>query len=178
MIKEENGTMIDHSSATETCDALDNNCLLSDAIGLWASSQPQATALVFLAEGEVETESMSYLQMHGRAMAVAQHLKEQDLDGQRALLLFHSSIDYVTTFLGCLYAGVIAIPVFPPRQNRHAARVAAISKDAAAEVILTQGKLKCEIEDRMSGLECGAANRILAIDEAVQDHGPDWITPD
>ena len=57
--------------------------------------------------------------------------------GERALLLYPPGLDFITAFFGCLYGGVIAVPVYPPRRNRSLGRIQAIADDADAKVALT-----------------------------------------
>ena len=46
-------------------------------------------------------------------------------------------LDFIAAFFGCLYAGVVAVPAYPPRRNRSLARIQAIVDDAEAKVALT-----------------------------------------
>ncbi|MSW65126.1 MAG: AMP-binding protein [Actinobacteria bacterium] len=34
--------------------------------------------------------------------------------GDRALLVYPPSLDFIITFIACLRAGIVAVPVFPP----------------------------------------------------------------
>jgi acyl-CoA synthetase (AMP-forming)/AMP-acid ligase II len=58
---------------------------------------------------------------HAKAVAVA--LARRGLTGQRVLVLLPPGARYVATLLGCLYAGVVAVPA-PPRGRRLAEIVA------------------------------------------------------
>ncbi len=55
------------------------------------------------------------------------------LEGERALLLYPAGLEFIAAFFGCLYAGVVAVPAYPPRRNRSLSRIQAIAKDAEAE---------------------------------------------
>ena len=57
--------------------------------------------------------------------------------GERALLLYPAGLDFIVAFFGCLYAGVVAVPAYPPRRNRSLSRIQAIVDDAQARVALT-----------------------------------------
>ena len=59
------------------------------------------------------------------------------LTGERALLLYPAGLDFIAAFFGCLYAGVVAVPAYPPRRNRSLSRIQAIVDDAQARVALT-----------------------------------------
>ena len=63
------------------------------------------------------------------------------LGGERALLLYPAGLDFVAAFFGCLYAGVVAVPAYPPRRNRNMARIEAIADDAEAKIALTTGEV-------------------------------------
>ena len=92
---------------------------LSSVLGMLAERDPGRAALVFLEDGDTESGRMSRAQLHGRAARASQALRDRGLVGERVLLAFHSSLDYVVSFLACLYAGAVAVPVYPPRQNWH-----------------------------------------------------------
>ncbi len=144
--------------------------LINLTIESWANRTPDTPALIFLEDGETETERVSYQQLHQRAGEIAQCLRQRQLVGERVLLLFHSRIDYITAFFGCLYAGVIAVPVYPPRNNYHAERVLAIAHDAQARTVLTMQYLRADIEAKMAALSADAALEILAVD------GPEMVS--
>lgn len=82
-------------------------------------------------------ESFTYQAFIQRVIALGTQLKMQSLKGERALLFYPTSADYVIAFFACLYAGVIAVPLYPPRKNRSIDRIAAIIKDAQPAVILS-----------------------------------------
>jgi acyl-CoA synthetase (AMP-forming)/AMP-acid ligase II len=69
------------------------------------------------------------------------------LAGERALLLYPAGLDFIAGFLGCLYAGVVAVPVYPPRRNRSMTRIQAIADDAEAKVALTTDIVLSRVED-------------------------------
>ena len=99
--------------------------------------QPQQTAYNFLVDGETEVESLTYEQLAKEARVIAFTLQSNCTTGDRALLLYPSSLDYIVAFFGCLYAGVIAVPVYPPRLNRSFDRISHIIADAQPKVALT-----------------------------------------
>ncbi len=59
--------------------------------------------------------------------------------GNRALLLFGHEPNYITSFWGCLYAGVVAVPVFPPKihKSKELKRLITIIEDCRPAIILT-----------------------------------------
>jgi acyl-CoA synthetase (AMP-forming)/AMP-acid ligase II/3-oxoacyl-(acyl-carrier-protein) synthase/acyl carrier protein len=83
-----------------------------------ADSQPDKTASIFLEHGELESGRLSYSELVLRARSVAAWLLQRVAPGDRVLLLLPTGLDFVVAFLGCLYAGVIAVPAYPPRRGR------------------------------------------------------------
>src|SRR6185295_3163366 len=57
--------------------------------------------------------------------------------GARALLLYPPGMECIAAFFGCLYAGVVAVSVYPPRLKRADPRIQAIAADSQPAVILT-----------------------------------------
>src|SRR5579864_5564136 len=75
---------------------------------------PDRAAYVFLADGDEEQSRLSFAELEARALAIAAALIRGRLAGERALLLYSPGLDFVAAFFGCLYAGTIAVPAYPP----------------------------------------------------------------
>lgn len=99
--------------------------------------QAYDTAFTFLPKGETEEISITYQELDASSRAIAATLQSMDAKGERALLLYQPGLEFITAFFGCLYAGVIAVPVYPPRRNYHGNRLQAIASDAQATIALT-----------------------------------------
>ncbi len=82
-------------------------------------------------------QSLSYGELDRQARAHAARLLELCEPGDRVLLLYPQSLEFLVGFLACLYAGVIAVPLYPPRPNRNLARMLAVLEDADARLALT-----------------------------------------
>jgi 8-amino-7-oxononanoate synthase len=102
-----------------------------------ATYQADDIAFIYLIDGESEERSITYRELDRQARAIAAWLQTHDLVGERALLLYPPGLDFIAAFFGCLYAGVVAVPVYPPRRNRSMERIQAISDNARARVALT-----------------------------------------
>ena len=105
----------------------------------WAEQRPESVSFCFLLDGEDQTKSISFAELDMRARSIAAHLQSRGLVGERALLLYPPGLDFVTGLFGCLYAGVVAVPAYPPRRNRNMHRIEAIAENAKAKVALTVG---------------------------------------
>lgn len=108
-----------------------------DRLAYWARHQGDEAAFLFLPEGEGQQLQITYAQLHQRAVAIAARLQAMNLRGERALLLYPPGLEFIAGLMGCLYAGVVAVPAYPPRRNRNMLRIQAISDDAQARSALT-----------------------------------------
>ena len=146
--------------------------LLSDRTQI----QPQKVAYKFLHRGENEAHSLTYQDLENRAKAIAANLQSLDVVGERALLLYPPGIEFIVAFFGCLYAGVIAVPAYPPRRNQKMMRLKAIVRDAEAKVVLTTASLLSKVESRLVDNPDLEALHWLATDE-VDDESASWQPP-
>lgn len=110
---------------------------LVDLVRHRAKYQPNDTAFTYLVDGETEQVHITNAELDRQARAIGAWLQSLDLVGERALLLYPPGLEFVAAFFGCLYAGVVAVPVYPPRRNRSLSRIQAIADDAQAKVALT-----------------------------------------
>ena len=110
---------------------------LVDLLRHRACHQAHDVAFGYLVDGESELTEMDYFTLDLRARAIASWLQSNGMTGQMALLLFPPGLDFITAFFGCLYAGVTAVPVYPPRRNRSMLRIESIARDCNAKVALT-----------------------------------------
>jgi polyketide synthase PksL len=98
------------------------------------------SAFVFLADGRDESARITYAELDAKARAIAAYLQEKNLFGERVLLLFPAGLDFIVAFMGCLYAGAIAVSVNCPRIEefvKSAALINAIAQDADIAGVLT-----------------------------------------
>ena len=118
-----------------------------------ASHEPDRCAYRFLDVDTDQVVTLTYSDLDRKAKAVAARLQSIEATGTRVLLLYPPGLDYITTLFGCLYAGVVFVPAFPPRNNRNLPRLQAIVADAGAEVALTTTALLSQLE-AMPSLRC------------------------
>ena len=107
---------------------------------------PEKRIYTFLANGETEASYLTYKELDLRARAVGAYLQSLNLQGERALLLYPAGLDYIVAFMGCLYAGVIAVPAYPPRLNRNLLRLENIVQDSKAQAVLTTSVIISKFE--------------------------------
>lgn len=113
-----------------------------------ANRSPTLTAFRFLADGETESESITYAQLDQRARDLAVRLLEMGVEGQVVLLVFPAGLDFIVSLFGCLYASAIAVPCHPPRANQSLGRLQAIARNAAARWALTSDEQLADVAQR------------------------------
>ncbi|MDR5852260.1 non-ribosomal peptide synthetase [Caballeronia sp. LZ003] len=124
-----------------------------------AVSRANHTALVTVdATGDTRYD---YAALDRRATALARCLRDAHgwTNGVRVLLMMDSGLDYVAAFFGCLYAGAIAVPAYPPESLRgqHLTRLSAIAADADAAFIVTTRALEARLGDAFAAIAPSAA---------------------
>jgi acyl-CoA synthetase (AMP-forming)/AMP-acid ligase II len=111
-----------------------------------AQAQANQRAVTFLPNGEKEEGFFTYADLDRRARCIAAELQARGASGERVLLVYHSSLEYVAAFIGCLYAGAIAVPIYPPRFNRNLLRLQSIVADATPQIALTSAAILNRIQ--------------------------------
>jgi acyl-CoA synthetase (AMP-forming)/AMP-acid ligase II len=117
---------------------------LVDVLRRQALHQPGRRAFTFLVDGESDEVHLTYGELDRQARAIGAQLQRQIAPGARALLLYPPGLEYIAGFLGCLYAGVIAVPAYPPnpaRLNRTLPRLQTMVANAGATVVLTTSQI-------------------------------------
>lgn len=121
---------------------------LVDLLRHRAEQQGDRCAYRFSIDGESDVIDLSYIELDRRARSIAAHLQSFCAPGERLLLVYPPGLEYVVAFLGCLYAGVVAVPAYPPRPNRSLSRLQSIFSDAGAAAALTTREIFPSLERR------------------------------
>jgi acyl transferase domain-containing protein/acyl-CoA synthetase (AMP-forming)/AMP-acid ligase II len=106
-----------------------------------AEQQPDRLAFRFLdhvGSGPPIVHELTYHGLQARAQNIAAVLGETARPGDRVLLLCPPGLDYVASFLACLYGGFVAVPAFPPAVNGRYDRIEAIARDCGPAVVLSE----------------------------------------
>ncbi len=134
---------------TQSSNAFEGICEFSTIVELLrnrSSQQAKQLSYTFLADGETESDRLTYQELDRCSRAIASQLQSLGLSGERALLLYPPGLEYLAAFFGCLYAGVVAVPAYPPRNQRNTPRILAILEDAQAAIILTTSGILSQVQ--------------------------------
>ncbi|MCH1502066.1 MAG: fatty acyl-AMP ligase [Verrucomicrobiales bacterium] len=134
-----------------------------DILRIHASRNPDRLIYQFLKDGEIISSTLTCGEILQKATAVADQLHFHGINrGERALLVYPSGPEFVISLLGCMAAGVIAVPASAPRPRRHDERLERIVRDAEVSAILTSETLVDDLQTRMvDSWRDGAAPRLI-----------------
>ena len=134
-------------------------------------------AYTFLKNGESEDAQLSFADIDNRSRIVAAALQEITTIGDRILLLYSPGLDFITGFLGCLYAGLVAVPAFSPssaRPEKHLSSLSSIIKSANTRIILTTSDQASKILFLLRGLKSFQSTTILKTDRLEPSLSATW----
>src|SRR5258705_247317 len=89
-----------------------------DLLRYRAAERPDFPVFRFLPGERKAEQTMTHRELERRGLGVAARIAEVAKPGARVLLLVPPGLDYVAASFGCLYAGVIAVPAYPPHPRR------------------------------------------------------------
>src|SRR5512133_1960315 len=136
--------------------------------------RPDQPAFVYLLDGQSEQAVLTYAQVDRRARAIAARLQEMGLTGQRVLLVYPPGLDFITAFFGCLYAGCVAVPTYPPRRHRVLDRFQAIAANAEVRIALSTSSAMAQFQGLMGQTATSSQIQWLTTDEISDDLAEQW----
>ncbi|MGW0631098.1 fatty acyl-AMP ligase [Streptomyces sp. NPDC002758] len=142
-----------------------------------AERTPEHEALLLLPESDERgrPNPVSYGSLDASARELAGWLQARGAEGERVLLMHTSRRQFAVSFLACLYAGAIAVPVPPTGGSRHhAVRVAGIVKDVAPCATFTDAALAPDVSRLLAACGYGSVPCLAA--DAVPVRVP-WRMP-
>lgn len=179
--QEISGHQVLHAEVKQVSSRTDEFLNLVDILRYRSQHQSDRKAFIFLQDGETPTNSLSYQELDQKARAIAAQLQKlaagrSSANPSSVLLLYPPGLEFIAAFFGCLYAGMVAIPAYPPKRNQNLSRLQTIVKDAQAKVILTTTSL-CEsiksqfVHSELAGLNCLITDTLVE-SEKFHHHSP------
>jgi acyl transferase domain-containing protein/acyl-CoA synthetase (AMP-forming)/AMP-acid ligase II/acyl carrier protein/NAD(P)-dependent dehydrogenase (short-subunit alcohol dehydrogenase family) len=133
----------------------------------------------FLGGGEGETARLTYRDLDRRARAIAGRLQGMAAAGSRVLLLYPPGLDFVAGLFGCFYAGMAAVPAYPPAGRKSGVqRLLAIVADSGATVACSTAELAAVLAAAAAQHPGFAALRWLATDDLAPGAEKAWRDPE
>ncbi|WP_447980424.1 amino acid adenylation domain-containing protein [Candidatus Nitrospira bockiana] len=151
-----------------------------DLLHARAARTPDRRAFTFLADGEHDARHLSYGELDRQAREIAARLQAIGTAGDRAVLLYPPGLEYVAAFFGCLYAGVLPVPAYPPQRRRTLPRLKAVLADARPTVALMTSQIQAGLE-RLSRQDEEFRRiqppRQLVTDGVLDEAADRWVKP-
>ncbi|MEZ0053024.1 amino acid adenylation domain-containing protein/thioester reductase-like protein [Mycobacterium sp. MAA66] len=146
---------------------------LLDLMETRAGQLGNKTCLRFLANGEDEQSQLTYAQLDLRARGFASRLVAFAAPGDRAVLVYPPGVEFLVAFFGCVYAGVIAVPVAPPFDGATSARLFTVVRDSQPCCVLVDAALDALVRAAAEGTDW----LVASIDEGLEAGAAKWRRP-
>ncbi|MGL5792828.1 MAG: AMP-binding protein, partial [Waterburya sp.] len=150
---------------------------LIDLLQYRAKNQSEQVAYRFIRQGTSEIDRITYQELDRQARAIAALLQTTSSLGERALLLYPPGLEFIKAFFGCLYAGIIAVPAYPPRRNQNMSRLQTLITEAQAKIALTTESLSTDIKSRLASESEFQEIYWLTTDTIVGELDSAWLEP-
>src|ERR1051326_4767928 len=152
---------------------------LVDLLRRRADARPDFAMFRYLRDGESAEDSRTLRELDLRARAIGAKLREIGAAGTNVLMLFPPGIEFIDGYFGCLYAGAVPVPAYPPepaRLSRTLPRVQAIVADAHARFAMTTKPLLA-LADLVFAQGADLRQLEWLATDAVEDAAADRWTP-
>ena len=116
------------------------NIPLGEMLALQANENPNYEVFRFIKRGKKAYDSMTYAQLHKRAISIAQHIETQVQPGDRIFLIYQPGLEYIAALFACFYLGIIPVPAYPPNPKKlkvSVERLNVMIEDSQPTLILT-----------------------------------------
>ncbi|MFO0842623.1 MAG: beta-ketoacyl synthase N-terminal-like domain-containing protein [Gemmataceae bacterium] len=124
-------------------------------------------------DGSVQA-ALTFADLDRRARAVAAALAERNLHGERALLCYPPGLEFMVGLYGALYAGLVAVPAYPPRAHKPDARLGSMTVGCRPAVVLTSAELVADRQRLTAQMPELAAVPWVASDAVENGLAAEW----
>lgn len=143
---------------------------LAELLRRRAALQPDDRAYIALSDRGGEDASITFAALAAAAAALARRIAARAAPGERALLLCPNGIGFMVGFFACVLAGVVAVPMMPPRRQSARDASAAIVADCRPRLALAPRALiageRGDLVGRFAAADCtGPGLDWLAVDD-------------
>jgi 8-amino-7-oxononanoate synthase len=142
-----------------------------------AERQPDRIAYTYLVDGEEEEQHLTYGELDQQARAIAERLdklKNEHNGSCSAVLMYQPGLEFIVAFCGCLYAGIIAVPLYPPKPNRSIAHLKAVVRDAEPFIALTSSSESARLSQILSNEVDLHTLPLFATDTVGKNEHSEW----
>lgn len=130
----------------------------------WDYSRPEGQQAVDYTRAQVAT----------RIKAVAARLQQVAEPGERVAVLAGNTPEYMFSFLGALYAGLVPVPLYDPQEPGHADHLRAVLDDSRPGIVLTDRRSARAVRSWFTELPGPERPRIVAVDALPDAIAATW----
>lgn len=142
-----------------------------------AQEHREKIVYTYLADGESQEIRLTYGELEQKALAIAAILQSSLAPGERVLLLYPPGIEFPAAFFGCLCAGMVAVPAYPPHSKQFLASLRAAAIDAGAAVALSTSATLAEYKGQIEQTPGLPSLQWIATDILADDLAKGWQEP-
>ena len=142
-----------------------------------AQEHSEKNIYTYLNDGESQEVRLTYGALERRALAIAAHLQLHLSWGERVLLLYPPGIEFPAAFFGCLCAGMVAVPAYPPHSSQFLASLVAVVSDAAPTVALTTSSTLEVYRQQIDQSPLLKALKWIPSETISNDQADGWVEP-
>ncbi|HVL01831.1 MAG TPA: AMP-binding protein [Dongiaceae bacterium] len=132
----------------------------------------------FLGDDGSREGSLSFAGLDRAARNIAAGLTAKGLAGKNLMLLYTPGLDYIKSFFGCLYAGAVPVPAYPPMGARDIDRLKRVVQDCDAAAILSSSMLLPMIEAWVANPTNGLNIQCVPTDLSANEDAPGFVPAD
>lgn len=142
-----------------------------------AAIRKDGNVMTFLSDSGAPEGKLTFSGLDEAARKIAAGLVAKGLTGRNLMLLYTPGLDYIRAFFGCMYAGCVPVPAYPPMGARDIDRLKRVVQDCDAGAILSSSMLLPMIEAWVANpgnginLPCIATD-VLAADQDISGFVP------
>lgn len=108
-----------------------------DMLFRYTQTKPDGIAFQYMQDMESAPQLLPYKKLWQDASDIAVFLNEIANPGSRIMLFFPPGLAYIKAIFGCFLAGMITVPLYPPRRNTKADRIIGVAQNCQSFVALT-----------------------------------------
>ncbi|MBN2444751.1 MAG: AMP-binding protein [Spirochaetales bacterium] len=150
----------------KTYDIISGTGNLRDLLTWRAAHYPEKDVFRFVSNSCEVTDKINFKELDAYARGIARSIiGNAGRSKECVLLLYPAGIDFIKSFMGCVYANKIAVP-FPIPHSKNVEGVLKVIKNARIKLVLTDAKTAATIGTKLAKL---AELSIIVTDEIRQD---------
>lgn len=131
----------------------------------------------FSESAEGQLRKLSREEVNTRIKVVCVRLKQVAEKGARVAILANNSPEYIYSFLGIMYAGMVPVPLYDPNEPGHANHLNAVLDSAEPEVVVTNKVSAGAVRSFFADRPAAQRPRVLTVDALPDSLAEKWENP-